>query len=293
MDGPATDLLAQRSYAYARAECWSRSTPWGAGLLNDRRHGGGSNLRVLAWPATRVQRDGRESDPYPRLLYTGLARKGIDIANFHWTKLLFGRWHIWHMHWPDWIVAGSRPSWILLLRIALFGLLIGLSRLKGTRLIWTAHNLAPHESDHPSLERWFFGLLTGNLAAVICLSRSAKALFRQRYPQTRHFPVYIVPHGHYRGCYPDAISRQEARQKLGLGGAELVFLFIGQLRRYKNVIRLIECFRDGARPHWRLIIAGRRACSRLQRDRPCPRVHPERPVADLPARQRCGSAALY
>ena len=31
-------------------------------------------LRVLAWPSTRVLPNGQENDPYPRLLYTGLAR---------------------------------------------------------------------------------------------------------------------------------------------------------------------------------------------------------------------------
>ena len=117
----------------------------------------------------------------------------------------------------------------------------------------------------------FFGPLTANLAAVICFSRSAKALLRRRYTRVRDIPVYIVPNGHYRGCYQDVISR-EARQKLGLGGEELVFLFIGQLRRHhKNEIRLIECLRDGARQDWRLAIAGEprdAATSRSPRLRP-------------------------
>ena len=218
--------------------------------------GEGSDLRVLAWPSALIKPSGREGNPYPSLLYTGLSGRGIQIANFHWARLLLERWHIWHIHWPDGVIAGNRPSWVLLLRIALFWLLIRLSRLKRTRIVWTAHNLMPHESGHPGMERWFFGILTANLAAVICLSRSAKALLRQQYPAIRDIPVYVVPHGHYRGCYPDVISRQEARRKLGLGAEELVFLFIGQLRRYKNVIQLIECFRDGARQDWRLVIAG-------------------------------------
>lgn len=213
-------------------------------------------LRVMAWPATRVERSGRESDPYPRLLYTGFSNRGIQVVNFHWTRLLSQRWHVWHMHWPDWIVAGSRPSWMVLPRLLWFWLLIKLARLKGTRVIWTAHNLKPHESRHPRLERWFFHMLTANLAAVICLSRSAKALVREKYRALRLVPAYVIRHGHYRGCYPDVISRRGARQELSLGEEDFVLLFIGQLRRYKNLIRLVECFRDGALEDWRLVIAG-------------------------------------
>ena len=213
-------------------------------------------LRVLAWPATRVRPNGEENDPYPRLLYTGLARRGIEVANFGVARLLAQRWHIWHMHWPDGIVAGDRPPLVLLTRIVVFWLLLKFTRIKGTRIIWTAHNAKPHESSHPGLVRWFFHILTGNLSAVICLSPSGKAVVREQYPKARGLPIYVVPHGHYWGCYPDDISRQEARQRLQLGANELVLLFIGQLRRYKNVIRLIECFRAAAEPDWRLVIAG-------------------------------------
>ena len=105
--------------------------------------------------------------------------------------------------------------------------------------------------------RWFFHILTGDLAAVICLSRSGKAVVREQYPKARRLPIYVVPHGHYWGCYPDDIARQEAEAETAARrGQELVLLFIGQLRRYKNVIRLIECFRAAAEPDWRLVIAG-------------------------------------
>ena len=225
---------------------------------------GGRTLHVLAWPAASMRPNGREGNPYPRLLYDGLANSGIQVANFHWARLLLRHWHIWHMHWPDGIIAGNRPSWVRLLKIAVFWFLIRLGRLRGTRIIWTAHNVKPHDSAHPRLEGWFFAMLTANLAAVICLSRSAQGLLRQQYPRTREIPVYVVPHGHFGGCYPDAISRPEARQKLELGSEELVFLFIGQLRRYKNVIRLIECFRDAAHQDWRLVVAGEPRDTKLE-----------------------------
>jgi beta-1,4-mannosyltransferase len=210
----------------------------------------------MAWPATRVRPDGQENDPYPRLLYTGFASRGILIANFHWARLLFGRWDIWHLHWPEAIVTGNRPSWVQLPRLVLFWLLARLSRLKGTCIIWTAHNLRPHDSGHPRLEQWLFGILATNLAAVVCFSRSARALLLQEHRGMRHLPVYVVPHGNHCGCYPDVISRQEARHRLGIRSEDFVVLFIGQLRRYNNVVRLMESFRAAARPDWRLVVAG-------------------------------------
>jgi glycosyltransferase involved in cell wall biosynthesis len=53
-----------------------------------------------------------------------------------------------------------------------------------------------------------------------------------------------VPLGHYRGTYPDTVSRDEARRRLGLDGDRPVLLYLGGIRPYKNVPELVRRFRE-------------------------------------------------
>jgi glycosyltransferase involved in cell wall biosynthesis len=66
----------------------------------------------------------------------------------------------------------------------------------------------------------------------------------------------VIPHGHYRGAYPDALSREEARARLDLPPAARVVAFTGWLRAYKGVAELMEAFLELPEPYARLVVAG-------------------------------------
>ena len=68
--------------------------------------------------------------------------------------------------------------------------------------------------------------------------------------------VAVIPHGHYRGAYPDTMSRAEARQRLGLPPDARVVAFVGWVRAYKGVAELVEAFSGVDAPAARLVIAG-------------------------------------
>ena len=76
-------------------------------------------------------------------------------------------------------------------------------------------------------------------------------------------PSFVIPHGHYRGSYPDDLSRTEARAVLGLAETAHVAALVGQIRAYKNVPHLIRTFRamsaeaGGAAADTALVVAGR------------------------------------
>ena len=67
-----------------------------------------------------------------------------------------------------------------------------------------------------------------------------------------------MPHGSYSGYYPQTKTRRQAREVLGLGEKEFVFLVFGSIRPYKNITRTIEAFRRVREPFARLLIAGRK-----------------------------------
>jgi beta-1,4-mannosyltransferase len=69
--------------------------------------------------------------------------------------------------------------------------------------------------------------------------------------------VHVVPHGNYIGYYPDGITRETSRARLGIGEREVAFLLFGWVRRYKGVLELIRAFRSLAAEDARLVIAGK------------------------------------
>jgi beta-1,4-mannosyltransferase len=205
-------------------------------------------VRVVAWPAGGA-------NPYIPLLYDHLRELGAEVVDFSPAVLLRSPGAIWHVHWPERmlnrksaVAAGLRAAALLALALV--------ARIQGSKLVWTIHNLRPHEHDHPGVGRWFWPAFVRSLGSYIVLSEGARRLAEDRHPGLRRKPGFVVPHGHYRGAYPDSVSREQARRHLGLSEAAPVALFIGLIRPYKNVPHLIRTFRQLRDPQARLVVAG-------------------------------------
>jgi beta-1,4-mannosyltransferase len=204
--------------------------------------------RVLGWPAF----DPRSGNPYSELLYRALLRVSPDLRVDEFTprRLLRGRYDVWHLHWPELMAQRG------LVRTTVFALLVLWARLRGTRLVWTAHNVEGHGTAHRRLERGLMSWLSRRLDGLVALSESGREAVLERYPQLAGARGVVVPHGHYVGRYPCTIGRAEARAALGLEASDSVFAFVGRIRPYKNVERLIREFRLLDDPRARLVVAG-------------------------------------
>lgn len=209
-------------------------------------------MKILASPRRKAD------NPFPQLLYDAVEGAGgaHRVAQFSLTKLLFGRWDLWHIHWPESVVwtASAPRAWLRFLR---FWLALRIARWRGLRLFWTVHNLKSHESAHPRLERLLWHSFLAHLDGLICLSKSGQDQIRIHHPAAASLPTFVIPHGHYRGIYPDRLDSRVARQQLGLDPSDSVIAFVGQIRAYKNAPALIEAFRAVPDDDWRLLIAGR------------------------------------
>ena len=196
-------------------------------------------LRVLGWPAFA----NRAEQPYNALLYSHLQDLGVEVAEASAARVLSGRYHILHLHWPDRRVRADRVFNAWLRSTALIALLDA-ARARGMRIVWTVHNLSAHEgAHHQRLESRYFAALTRRLDGIIALSEHGVTAARARYATLRERPAFVVPHGHFRGVYPDQITREHARERLGISQATRVIAFVGQVRAYKNVPLLIQQFR--------------------------------------------------
>lgn len=195
-------------------------------------------LRVLAWPGLKA----RAQNPYTSMLYTHLQRLGVRVKEFSPVSALRGGYDILHVHWPD--KALDAGTWGGRAVRALAALtLVGFARMRGARVVWTAHNAEPHESRHPALERWFWSRFVRRVDAVLHPSAAGQRAVEARYPSLARLPHAIVAHGHFRGAYPDTVARDEARTRFAIPAGAHVLVFVGRLREYKNVPHLIRTMR--------------------------------------------------
>jgi beta-1,4-mannosyltransferase len=195
-------------------------------------------LRVLAWPGLGA----RAKNPYTWLLCSHLAALGVRVRDFTAARALRGGYDVLHLHWPEKAlnaesllgkVAGAAAALVIL----------EAAHLHGARVAWTAHNARPHESRHPRLEQWFRSAVVRRVDTVIHPSAAGQRAVEALYPELARRPHSVVPLGHFRGAYPDTVSRQDARAAFRIPDGVRVVAFLGLVRPYKNVPHLIRTVR--------------------------------------------------
>ena len=223
-------------------------------------------MRVLAWPGLSYAQQ-----PYITQLYTHLERLGAEVTSFRAFLPVRKPFDVWHMHWPENRLIDPSPVWAAAQSARLLAEMQA-ARLRGTKIVWTAHNLKQHEGRHPHLEPLFWNRFVRLLDGWTALSPAGKRLAEAKFPHLKRVPSFVIPHGHYLGSYPDDLSRAEARAVLGLAETTRVAAFVGQIRAYKNVPHLIRTFRamsaDTAKgaADTALVVAGRVKDEWLRRD---------------------------
>ncbi len=208
-------------------------------------------MRVLAWPGPSYNHQ-----PYIVQLYTHLQAQGVEIVNYKSVHLYREPFDVWHLHWPETRLTNPHPLKAGG-RVGKLILEILLAKARGVKIIWTAHNLAQHERRHPQLEPWFWRAFTHLIDGWIALSPSGKDLAESRFPALKRKPSFVIPHGHFQEHYPKDMSREEARQHLGITPTAKVISNVGHVRDYKNIPHLIHTFRQLKDENLLLLIAGR------------------------------------
>ena len=158
-----------------------------------------------------------------------------------------------HLHWLEYLVGGGRlRSLVRGVRLAAALRRLGRSTI---RLVWTVHNLRPHDRRNPFVEELVTRSALRHADTVIAHSRYAARRMAETYGSER--AIEVVPHGNFVGFYPPpSRSREEARTALGLPPGAFTFLIFGQVRRYKRIPEAIRAFRTLPDSDARLVVAG-------------------------------------
>ena len=200
-----------------------------------------------------------KGDSYVDCFYPPVEALGMKVYEGKFS----GRWLIKnlrnidyvHIHWPSFFYNAPQPRKCLS-NFAMFTFLLVLARWRGARIIWTVHNLYPHEQCViPLLDTLARRLLVKWGFLFLVHGPSAEADVLSEFPAVAGRTAQIE-HGHWIGYYPNTISCRTARSRLGLTENEFVFLFVGSCNPYKDLETLIRAFEqlDG---NPTLIIAGK------------------------------------
>ena len=198
-------------------------------------------------------------NPYARLLIEALAQYGVDLEVPESLNLWRQVWRRdiggLHFGWVNGHYAGGDHWYTVAAQALSFAVALVLARLRGLRIVWTVHNLYPHEQPYPWVDRVVRLLVCAVAHAVIVHCHRAGELVAEHFG--RRDDVYVIPHGQFIDPYPNTISQQEARKALGLSPESFVYVFFGNIRPYKGIETLFDAFTSLDDPSARLVIAGK------------------------------------
>ncbi|MFN3253629.1 glycosyltransferase [Roseibium album] len=202
--------------------------------------------------------DYRATNPYQTLLYENLgpafkAEPGTIEDALALQKASPGKPLLFHLHWEHAVFTGSGEPQVV------DRFLDDISRFRsaGGKVIWSIHNLRPHDG-HKSNANYDLQSGLSKMADVLHLhSLPAVAAARDELdlPERK---IRVISHHNYEGAYP-VFPRKAARAELGLSGARMVVLCPGRVAPYKQPHELVSEFLKAASPEDRLIIAGETA----------------------------------
>lgn len=133
-------------------------------------------------------------------------------------------------------------------------------RAAGHRIVWSMHNVLPHDCLFPEAEVDLRRVLVQGVDAIHVLSSASIEEARKHYELPGH-KVFHTPHPSYEGWYPNVDSKVSARLDLDLPADGFTFLFFGSLQPYKGVLELIDAFLSlrevNPGKQLRLVIAGK------------------------------------
>ena len=131
-----------------------------------------------------------------------------------------------------------------------------LLRLLGIKLVYTAHNILPHESS--KIDYILSKLVIKGASKIIVHSEYIKTKIVVIYKTDPH-KITVIPHGNFDFYIPNvSMDKCESRKKLGLKESSNIILFFGYIREYKGLDLLLEAFETAAQndPNLELLIAG-------------------------------------
>jgi beta-1,4-mannosyltransferase len=185
---------------------------------------------VMAWPRKSPPLD----NPYVNLLHDSVSEFGdVTYIDFGWKDAILKKYDVLHMHWPDWTL---RDSGLVksLIKLGLLWCVLLRAKVLNTSVVWTVHNLRPHDFHGPRREKILYRMLAYFVDEQIHLSAATSVEMKKEGHLAARGQFTVIPHG----LYP-APSGGELARKTRISEPTRVS-FLGNVSPYKGVVQLVE-----------------------------------------------------
>ncbi|MEY4939535.1 MAG: hypothetical protein RIQ93_1270 [Verrucomicrobiota bacterium] len=203
--------------------------------------------------------DWRIGNNYQSSLAHALQAEGVEVVFptgyrrvLPLTRSDFGDAALLHLHWPEPYFAPRRDRFSAARRLRFF-----LDLRLATRrrpLIYTAHNMGPHNREDHWIIQHVYRTVLARSAGVIAHSVRAAEKLIEFCPAVER-AVHVMPHGDAAGDFPALPDAALARHELGLASGERVVLIFGRAEPYKGLEEIVTAW-SRLHPTARLWIAG-------------------------------------
>ena len=163
-----------------------------------------------------------------------------EISDYKYFASLFRRADLFHVHWPDATVYGSRIR--QLVKVSCFLSYVLLCKLLGRPIVWHVHNIGSHEkAAYIFLEKLLWKVF---LPRVDWTIHYCPATLKAIYELTNSPPEgTVIPHPHFRSVYDPLGAAVDPRRRLGFATDAFIMSSFGLICPYKGFENLINLFR--------------------------------------------------
>ena len=231
----------------------------GAMMLDSQGYGLNSNKEMSAlfyYPISI-------GNPFQSLYYSKFMDNGVvpigtnnleNVASIRWPGKLS-----LHLHWLGNIIGDTENKTVANQRIDDFLLQIDTMKMNGFNIIWTVHNILPHDAILQDCQIRLRVELVKRCDIIHTMCNDTVELSEAFFTIPKN-KIVNVPHPTYENFYPNQYSEIEARVQLGINNDEFVFLFFGSIQAYKGLHDLVRAFKQlesNTEKKLKLIIAGK------------------------------------
>ncbi|GLY28467.1 glycosyltransferase [Kineosporia sp. NBRC 101731] len=197
----------------------------------------------VVWPFTPYY----TGNPFQSVLYSRFAGRGLVAApTFRATDLLATtrNWPgdvplVVHLHWLNQVLAKCTDDRGADEAVGRHADLLDTLKDRGARLVWTVHNVLPHDTQFEAQEVRLREQVVERADLVHVMSSRTVAAVGDWFllPPEK---VYQCDHPGYQGVYPDWIGRTDARRRLRIPDGAVALLLTGAVKPYKGIVDLLE-----------------------------------------------------
>lgn len=194
---------------------------------------------------------------YPEKLYPGSTHDDTSESIEQNKKLKIRNVLNWYNP-LQWVIEAFRikteiihAQWWAYPLAPIYMIILGVSKLRGKKIVLTIHNVKPHEDSRIKafLNRCVFRVADHY---IVHTEQNRKELVQITSPNK---PIYVLPHGLIM-TQPQEVERKQARDKFGILPTDKVLLCFGSIRDYKGIDTAIKALSLVENKDVKLMVAG-------------------------------------